>query len=71
MRKLRAENKRLKEEVRSMNETLTSTIGQLQSQMTEAMGTALKKKLELESELAETRKTNEDLHRRLAEYESE
>ena len=63
MRKLRAENKRLKEENRSMNETLTSTISQLQSQMTEAMGAALKKKLQLESELAETR-------RRLDEYES-
>ena len=63
MRKLRVENKRLKEENRSMNETLTSTISKLQSQMTEAMGAALNKKLQLESELADTR-------RRLAEYES-
>lgn len=71
IRKLRAENNRLKEENRSMNETLTTTIGQLQSQMTQAMGAALQKKVELEKKLADTRKENEILQARLSELESE
>jgi BMFP domain-containing protein YqiC len=71
IRKLRAENNRLKEENRSMNETLITTIGQLQSQMTQAMGAALQKKVELEKKLADTRKENEILQARLSELESE
>lgn len=49
-----------------MNATLQSTIGGLQKQMTEALTTALQKKLELENKLSEAEATIIDLKNEIA-----
>lgn len=60
-RSLRAANAKLKEENENVNRTLQSTISSLQSQMNVALTTALRKKTELESKLAEAERAIQDL----------
>jgi SMC interacting uncharacterized protein involved in chromosome segregation len=69
MRFLKRQNEKLLKENRSINETLQSTIGSLQSQMAVAMTTALKKKSELEQKLVEAENTIKGLSDKLAAYE--
>lgn len=69
MRALRQANKKLADENRSLNETLSSTITTLQNQMAAAMMTAVEKKQGLERKLAESEETVRLLRDKLAERE--
>jgi hypothetical protein len=65
MRSLKFDNDKLKEENRSMNQTLQSTIATLQSQMKVAMTTALERKMILENKLADAENTIRELSEKL------
>jgi hypothetical protein len=69
MRALRQANKKLADEIRGVNETLSSTIATLQNQMTAAMMTAVAKKQELEGKLAQSEETVRLLRSQLIEQD--
>ena len=65
MRALKKSNEKLKNENKSINETLQSTIASLQSQMQLVLTTALKKRKELEEQLAAAEASVEELTAKL------
>ena len=71
MTNLKKKNQDLEKEKRKRNISLQTTVSRLQSQMSEALGTAIRNKAAMESELQEAKSKIAELETRLLRQSSQ